>query len=257
LADLVSADNDALEQIAGSLLNQLDLERRTDAVQFERKDLEAEPLALRRRLLRQAIARVRGDLVGVTFDMIETVLADPSTGPNRCITLPSSGAGPVRLLSNHDSIRIVRETPPAAPVPWLVELRTPGCTRLERVGISIETAFCADGKALEEFQRAVAPVPMRAHWIVLRRDDVVTPLIARSWRPGDRIRRRAGQRKLQDLFVDAHVPAAQRMDVPVLTDQSGRLLAVIGLEVSDTGLTALEADPDCGWLAVIVRPIGP
>jgi tRNA(Ile)-lysidine synthase len=51
----------------------------------------------------------------------------------------------------------------------------------------------------------------------------------RGWRKGDRIRLGYGTKKLKKLFAERRIPASQRASVPVLTDQSGRVLWVPGV----------------------------
>jgi tRNA(Ile)-lysidine synthase len=66
----------------------------------------------------------------------------------------------------------------------------------------------------------VARLPMRS----LR-----FPLRLRGPRPGDRIRTRAGSRKLKKLFNEHRVPRSQRATVPVLVAADGRVSWVAGL----------------------------
>lgn len=58
------------------------------------------------------------------------------------------------------------------------------------------------------------------------------PLRVRGWRPGDRIRRPAGSRKLKRLFNDRRVPVSRRHRVPLLVDAGGRVLWVAGIELA-------------------------
>jgi tRNA(Ile)-lysidine synthase len=55
------------------------------------------------------------------------------------------------------------------------------------------------------------------------------PLTVRAWEDGDRIRTRAGTRKLKRVFLEARVPAPERRRVPVLTDGDGAVLWVPGV----------------------------
>ena len=54
-------------------------------------------------------------------------------------------------------------------------------------------------------------------------------LRVRSWRPGDRFRPLglAGEKKLQDFFVDARVPRAERDAVPLVSGKPG-IVWVVG-----------------------------
>jgi len=114
------------------------------------------------------------------------------------------------------------------------ELAVPGETRLSQVGLVI------DAEVLEPPEsRALVADPRSAGGhdrAVLDWDRVVPPLVVRSWRPGDRMRPLglAGTKKLQDIFVDAKVPAAERRLVPVVADQEG-ILWVVGLRVDARG----------------------
>jgi tRNA(Ile)-lysidine synthase len=54
-------------------------------------------------------------------------------------------------------------------------------------------------------------------------------LALRSWRPGDRIRLSYGSKKLKKLFAEQRIPVSQRARIPILADQSGRVLWVVGV----------------------------
>ncbi|RYZ37215.1 MAG: tRNA lysidine(34) synthetase TilS [Myxococcaceae bacterium] len=58
------------------------------------------------------------------------------------------------------------------------------------------------------------------------------PLTVRSRRPGDRVRTRSGHRKVQDVLVDARVPAEARDAQPVVVDADGGLLWLPGVLAS-------------------------
>src|SRR5262249_41607701 len=129
---------------------------------------------------------------------------------------------------------------------------------LAQAGMSLEAACFDAASDLDAFLSANALPGHAVYTVVLRRKDVTLPLTARSWRPGDRIRRGGGRgtRKLQDLFVDARIPAAQRSRVPVVTDASGIVLAVIGVAVSELALPhgawqeREESGESGGWLTL-------
>jgi len=56
------------------------------------------------------------------------------------------------------------------------------------------------------------------------------PLLVRARRPGDRVGPEAGPtRRVQDVLVDASVPAEARADWPLVADARGRVLWVVGL----------------------------
>jgi tRNA(Ile)-lysidine synthase len=66
--------------------------------------------------------------------------------------------------------------------------------------------------------------------------EVHVPATVRSWRPGDRIRTRAGTKSLQDLFTDRKVPREERARVPVV--EAGGEVRCVGDLVAAEGFTA-------------------
>lgn len=80
------------------------------------------------------------------------------------------------------------------------------------------------------------PVPGEARfgaWTLRAGPGDEEPLLVRAPRPGDRIRRRGGSRSLQDLFVDAKVPRAERAGRPVVCSGDGEVVWVPGLALAD------------------------
>jgi tRNA(Ile)-lysidine synthase len=79
------------------------------------------------------------------------------------------------------------------------------------------------------------------------------PLIIRSWNPGDRFQPLglSGTKKLQDFFVDAHIPRSERNSVPLLCDQE-KICCVLGyrlderVKVTDSAKTVLIVEMEKG-----------
>ncbi|WP_338865680.1 tRNA lysidine(34) synthetase TilS [Myxococcus stipitatus] len=70
--------------------------------------------------------------------------------------------------------------------------------------------------------------PAGMHGLALARD-LCWPLTVRTRKPGDRVRTRAGQRRLQDVLVDLRVPAESRDSRPVVLDAEGTVVWLPGL----------------------------
>ena len=101
----------------------------------------------------------------------------------------------------------------ALPVPGEVELAEAGYT------VSAEVAEL-DGHP---------PTPNR--WMaIVPKDRLGAGVVVRNRRAGDRLRvSDVGHRKLQDLLVDRKVPRDMRDRVPIVTDQTGRIVWVAGV----------------------------
>ncbi|MDY0404025.1 tRNA lysidine(34) synthetase TilS [Virgibacillus sp. 179-BFC.A HS] len=63
-------------------------------------------------------------------------------------------------------------------------------------------------------------------------DDVALPLIARTRQAGDRMSWKglAGSKKIKDIFIDAKIPLESRQTWPLIADNDGHILWLIGLK---------------------------
>jgi tRNA(Ile)-lysidine synthase len=242
IAELISADNEVLDDLAGQHRARIAQSIQENEVLVARDGLMALPAALQRRLLRQVIADIRGHLKGVTFDLIHRTLAALETGANFGATLPMSESGSVTVSCSPVGVRIALAQPATDAMPWQTALAIPGATDLHRCGVSIHAALCATPQEAESLfdaaylRSAVAYGNMQG--VAFRSDDLALPLVARSWRPGDRIRLPGlnGRKKLQDLFVDRKIPARARMRHGVIAASDGEILAVIGVAAAEKAL---------------------
>ena len=91
--------------------------------------------------------------------------------------------------------------------------------------------------ALEGTERGAIALPV---------DGVRFPIRVRAPQPGDRIRTRAGSRKVAKLLMERRVPASDRSAVPVVVDADRRVLWVAG-----HSRAAVEpSDPGGAWFAI-------
>lgn len=253
MSDLIAADNELLEDLTLDALARCRAEPSDQesfpaassnifAVQtLKVPEVNALPLSLRRRVLRQAIASVRGHLQDIGFEAIERILTALSEGQAFCFDLPANTEVRIYADGNQSRLIVAREAAPSKPLPWQATLNVPGFTELPVGGWGVEARVCESG--LEAF-RAASELPAGNWRILFPYQELTLPLLARSWQPGDRMRWRGlqGSKKLQDLFTDAKIPAAQRHRLPVLVEGggSGRVLAVAGLRADSIALNLEE-----------------
>jgi tRNA(Ile)-lysidine synthase len=206
LAGAASADAAYLDETA-DLFWQTLAQRSERSVQFPRLELAALAPALQSRLLLAAAQYLIGDtsqIEAIHLQSMQTALAvrGPSRGKHR-VSLP----GGLVFAAQGQSVRLtVGEEAPARPIPE-TPLALPGRTKVG--GWRVEAKILTAG--------AVGPTddPYEAF---LDLDGVGSGLTVRSRRPGDRLRPLGlgGEKKLQDLLVDAKVPQDQRDGVPLV-----------------------------------------
>jgi tRNA(Ile)-lysidine synthase len=177
---------------------------------------------IRRRILERAIRSVASG-AHLTAAHVKAVERLAASGGQSVVTLPRGQkawrSGGFLYLGWRDRER--RSTVHG-------ELRVPGEIVIQEWGVRVEAAI---------LPRSAVDVPGsspdRAYidW-----QQVLPPLVVRSWRPGDRFRPFGlkGHKKLQDLFVDAKIPREERSRVPVVSDQRG-VLWVPGFRIDERG----------------------
>ena len=134
------------------------------------------------------------------------------------------------------------------PVPngWRYPLAVPGEVALPEIGwvVSAEERPTAEG--LDWGSPSAAAVAM------VRGDLCRGSLAVRTRRPGDRFKPLglAGQKKLQDFFVDRKVGRGERDTVPLVVDDRDRIVWVAGYTIDDQFRVT---DPTQGVLILRLR----
>ncbi len=269
LADLAADDADALDALAAAAARDLVVEwGPARAVRIQA--LADLPVALASRVVRLALAGVRGGTQGLSADAIGAVLA---LGPGEAADV----GGGAWVTAGGGWLGIAPAA--ATPLRWRA-LPVPGAVRLEEVGVVLwvdrpwggGTAADVPGQATLDLGDADVPVLEEAPpppgplartppregtpkpaWTTLPAR--TAPAAVRARKPGDRITLEGGTRKLQDVLVDARVPRALRDLVPIVVDADDEPLWIPGIAAVRAGAgelvgTRLWLAPDNpAWLA--------
>jgi len=167
--------------------------------------------AVRRRLLRRALAEVRGGLLQISARHLKDfeifVLSEPPQGE---LHLPKVWIG-----RRYQHI-LLRTGPPPQPAPFALELPGPGSYVLpggEKLGVSMVARSGDEDTSLVEFDAAA----------------VHFPLTVRTFSPGDRFRPSGsgGSKKLKDFFIDQKIDRWTRQRVPLVFGHE--LLWIVGM----------------------------
>jgi tRNA(Ile)-lysidine synthase len=177
-------------------------------------DLEAfgtVPYALKLFSLYSVIRSLEEDEQVVTFDTLKAVLnlASRSRSGSRI----DIGSG-IAVMKEFDNLLIGRDLAPVEP--FEVRLEVPGNTTVGAAGLTFETRIVDAGPGAGDM-RAGEDVAFFDF------DRIELPLVARSWREGDRFQPFgfSGTKKVHDVFIDERVPASRRASVPIVCDGDG------------------------------------
>ena len=178
---------------------------RMNEVEIDATALDKLPIGEARRLVRQAIARAKGDLRRIEYRHIEQVLDLSLEAWSGRVSLPG-----LEVTRSFDWIRFA---PPSDRRP------------VEPVAVEVPGTYAApDGATLIRLEKAESAscVTLR---VELSWGRISAPVELRGWRPGDHYRP-AGQsrdQKLKDLFQIERVPSWRRRFWPILTS-GGKIL---------------------------------
>jgi tRNA(Ile)-lysidine synthase len=208
LAEAANADAEYLARTAEEQVARL-AERSTGVVSVSKRELNELPTAIAMRVLQQAMESVTGARADVEMVHLEAVLALASGRPGR-LSLP----GGLWIDSDSRNLHVTTEPPKATEHIAKTVLRVPGETTASGWLIRSEVLGVADVELNAE--------SMTAH---VDRSAVNGHLFVRSRLPGDSLRPLGlgGRKKVQDILVDAKVPARLRDGVPIVCDDAGIL----------------------------------
>jgi len=222
LAELACEDTAYLNMETEKALLGVTIGRAEGAISLDATGMLSQPLALRRRLLREAAKAVRGGLADVGFLHVEEVLRLLEEGKDFECELP---AGTFVHRSGR-VLNLLSRRLPEIPIIYCHELVVPGRTEVPEVEFAVEAEVTSD---------RVDPMrPPGSLEVVLDGGRVSGKLKARNWAPGDRIRPLGlgGSKKVQDVFVDAKIPRQVRHRAPLIVDDE-KVIWIAGLALSD------------------------
>jgi tRNA(Ile)-lysidine synthase len=210
-AQLLADDEAALQAVAHQHFVSARLADTPASLQLNIAVLTSLPLALQRRVLREALSELMSDLQGATSTHLAAILAllRPGAG-NKRRALPQG----VVVERQYDVLLMHRQAPSAA-VQVDVPLPIPGVCRVEALGVTIVSARLSR-------HAAAGPFPTGdVTW--LDAESVGRDVRVRTRRSGDRLQPLGSVyvKKLKAFLIDAKVPRAVRDRLPLLVTSAG------------------------------------
>jgi len=222
LAELAAADATYLNIETEEVLRRLTTERGDGFVTLDAVGLVSFPLAVRRRVIREAVKAVRGGLGDIGFVHVDELVRLLEAGSDFEYGFP----GGVFVRRTRAALSFRSSRPEEIPIIYCYELPVPGSIAVPEIGAEIRAEVSAE--PLDHVR------PRGSSEVVLDSGKVSGKLRVRNWQPGDRIRPlgMSGSKKVQDLFVDAKIPRDARHRIPLIVDDD-KVVWVAGLALSD------------------------
>ena len=191
------------------------------------------PLALKRRVARKGIHRMKGDLRKISFFHIQEILHLFEKAENgKRIDLP----GQLQVLCLGDRVEfkriqraglgvLINEIQEAAN-DWVRPLNIPGETSIEKAGLTLKAEIIdpvATGFSADQTNQAFLDFEKTGKNIMIR-----------FFEAGDRLKPLGmkGTKKLKSLFIDEKVPQETRSTVPILTTGDNDIIWVYGTRIA-------------------------
>ena len=218
--------------------------------------LLAAPLALRRAVLWRVMSEVAGrrpigfghvdDALRLTHERGETRIDVPGQRLERI--------GPSLVLTGRVAGAAGRRAPEGASTFFRFPLSIPGEVVLPAAGWVV-LAECLSAGVDAGRVSAAAGNSVEKNVALVRLDACRGSLAVRNRRPGDRFRPVGldGQKKLQDYFVDRKVARALRDTVPLVVDETDRIVWVAGFGIDEVFRVT---DPAQGVLILKLKVLG-
>lgn len=235
-ADIAAADEEILEReterawsLLAPRLEQPAAGRVVRSVTLARDAFLEQPLALRRRLLRRAIALCAPE--EPTYAALDLALDLVSAGAGA-----ADVTGGVRVGARGDRVVVERREAATRPPPRAGE---PSMEPGAQMALAGAGSGLLPGGAWTILCRRLdahaCTVPLSGRHAHFRPELVTAGPVVRTWRPGDRIALPGlgGHKKLSDLFIDRKVPRAERAQVPLVAADDGTIAWIVGLAVGE------------------------
>lgn len=221
MADLVAADEETLQALTNQAWRDVVMAEHGSRVELRREGWRELPLALRRRMLRRAIATVRPALRDVGFSTLEAARQMAERKPTG--SLRADLPGGVALLAGYESIVVFTEEPEKSGYPQLpaedvtYALTIPGIVMLAD-GWQITSEWAETWSEEDVWHN-------RDPWTAFVIHPSGGPFIVRSRRPGERMRPLGlgGEKKLKEIMIDRKIPVDLRRQWPIVANDEHAL----------------------------------
>ena len=236
LGDIVSEVSEYLKRKTEAAFRDVIKKENTGKLIVDLEKLNILPLALKRRIIRKTIKIVKGNLYNISFKHIHQIiqLTDRQSGEKK-IDLPEG----LKIKKRYNDLIIfkkkqVAEDEKNSSLNWEYRLPTPGKEKIVSLGITIEIKVLnsSEIKPLEFYKRKKFTSEFTEF---IDFNKVKFPIKIRNKRFGDKFFpiNMKGVKKVKKFFIDRKIPKDKRNMIPLLVDDEGKIIWIIGLRLDN------------------------
>lgn len=238
LAEIMRSEQDWKSTLIVPVYQRVCIRSEPGFIALSREQLQSEHVAVRRLILRRAVATVKGDLRRLSFGHVQDALDLIASGSKSgSIDLPDQ----TRLFVDSHSVYIKKEkgslrqlsvkdpSRPSKPYHYLIADPQSDCLEIEANEIGIRL------KLQPVRPETLTNIRNAGQWVAFfDKDALKFPLVLRNFRSGDRFTPLGmkGRQKLKKFFIDHKVPREQRAECPILLSDEN-VIWIVGHRTSE------------------------
>ncbi|RLC28501.1 hypothetical protein DRH13_07055 [Candidatus Woesebacteria bacterium] len=235
LASIIRLENEWIEDVIHPLFEKAVSSMQDDHVALSVPKLDGMHIAAKRRIIRKAIASIKGDLRRISFAHIDSATNLLERGPaGGTLDLPNR----IRVWRNGDVLLFSKEKNALRDLD--VRFGQTETITFEYKIIKPESIFIKEINAYIKFtEMGVENLPAfdstGQNTGFFDRMALSFPLVLRNFRPGDRFKPlgMTGTQKLKKFFIDKKVPKKERARCPILLCR-GKIIWVAGYRINES-----------------------
>ncbi|HLF85636.1 MAG TPA: tRNA lysidine(34) synthetase TilS [Nitrospiria bacterium] len=231
-AEILCGENEFLSKYSSGILDDIISDHGEWGLELDLGLFSKHHTAVKRRVILEAVRRVKGDIDNIGFVQIEETLRMADKGRTGAVmTFPGRvrirrGYNRISVFLGGDLVQSARQSALCVGEEWNLALPVPGRVYLEPSITEIEASIvdgpciynAGDGKCASfDLELFSSPLTIRNR----RRGDVLYPLGMGG-----------KKKKLQDIFIDMKIPFEERGGIPLLVSPEG-ILWVMGVRQDD------------------------
>jgi len=227
MSTLLREDNDFIEESTVSLYNQCILKKQKNEIVLDILKIEHHHRAVKKRIMRNALKELKGDLKGIESIHIEDIIDLSLNGRTGAeVHLPCN----VRAAKSYSTLRIFIHCEEARVPCFNKTISIPGVTSVKALGVQVEVSIeenrgCMEKYANEEsdsliqffdYERLKGGIDIRNR----KEGDIFKPLKSN------------GTKKLKEYLIDNKVPRNLRDEIPLIA-KDNEVVWIVGYKTSD------------------------
>ncbi|MHB0997689.1 MAG: tRNA lysidine(34) synthetase TilS [Armatimonadota bacterium] len=238
LTELVRVDSAYINMEADKALMHVTIDAGADTLKLDAYILNSYPLAIKRRVIRAAIKKLRGELIDIGYIHINDIISLINGGSNFRYELP----GGTYIDRSYKFLTFMVTRPVDTQVIYCYTLNVPGETFVPEIQSTVKTELSTG--QIDDIRTS------GDNGIVLDYGCIRGELKIRNWIHGDRMNPMGlgGSKKIQDIFSDKKIPKSERYRIPIIVDNE-KIIWVAGLSISENVKVTSDT---CEYLRIII-----